>query len=314
VRALSRARALALLASTPLVARARPAFAQAVPVRIGAVGTLSFAEPYFLAETPFAKNAGLDVQVTTFNNGGAIGAAIAGGSLDVGLSDTIQIANASNRGLSFAGFAGSSIYRSDAPLTVLCTGKTGPVHTAKDLEGKAIGVNGLHTLAEISVREWMQQNGADPAKAQFIEISPSLAVPALVRGTVAAAMVSEPLVTSAGDDVRHLGKPYDTVAKSFYISLFFAKREWLTQNAAIARKLTQSIYDAGRYANTHPDDSVTVLSKYLKLDPDRIRATPRSDYATSIDPKLMQPVLDIATKYGLLEHPVDAGTLIAHVD
>lgn len=311
---LSRSRLLAMLSAVPVLAHARPARAQAATLRVGAVGTVSFAEPYFLVETPFAKNAGITIEVTTFNNGGAIGAAMAGGAIDVGLSDMIQVANAVAHDLPFAFFAGSSVYRTEAPLTLLCVAKNSTFRTAKDLEGLAIGVNGLRTMAEISVREWMRENGADPSKARFVEISPALAVPALQRGTVAAAIVSEPLIASAGDDVRHFAKTYDTVAKAFYISSFFAKRDWLVQNAATVRKLTQAIYETARWANGHADESVPILAKSLKLEPDRIRAMARSAYATSLDTKLMQPVLDIAVKYNLLEKPVDAASLIARAD
>jgi NitT/TauT family transport system substrate-binding protein len=311
---LSRSRALGLLAAGAAAARARPARAQAATLRMGAVGTVSFAEPYFLLETPFLKNAGLGAEIITFNNGGQIGQALAGGSVDIGLSDMIQVANAVAHELPFAFFAGSSTYRSESPLTLMCVARNSPLRTAKDLEGQIIGVNGLRTMAELSAREWLRANGADPAKLRFIEISPALAVPALLRGTVAAAMVSEPLIASAGDEVRHFAKPYDQVARQFYISSFFAKREWLAQNSATARKLTQAIYETARWANSHFEESVPILAKYLKLEPERIRAMARSSYATSLDPKLMQPQLDIAAKYGVLEKPIDAQSLIVRVD
>jgi len=309
---ISRSAVLALLAASA-AGLPHPARAQTVPLRVGAVGTLSYAEPYFLSETPFAQNAGLAVDVTTLSNGGAIGAAVAGGAIDVGLSDIIQVANASAHDIPFAFFAASSVYRTEAPLTLMCVAKNSPIRDAKGLEGQTIGVNGLRTMAEISAREWMRQNGADPAAAKFVEISPALGAPALQRGTIAAMMMSEPLIAAAGDDIRHFAKPYDAVAKSFYISAFFAKRDWLAQNAATARKLTQAIYDAGTWANHHADASLPILAKYLKLDPDRIRAMARSDFATSLDPKLMQPVLDVAVKYGLIEKPVDAASLIARI-
>jgi NitT/TauT family transport system substrate-binding protein len=172
-------------------------------------------------------------------------------------------------------------------------------------------VNGLKTLAEISTRETLRLAGGDPAAVNFVEIGPALAVPALLRGTVAATIVSEPLISAAGSDIRHFAKPYDAVGKVFYINSWFAKQSWLMENGAAARKLTQAIYDAARWTNGHHDESAPILVKYLKLDPDRVKNLTRATFATSLDPKLMQPVLDIALRYGLLEKPVEAASLIA---
>ena len=36
----------------------------------------------------------------------------------------------------------------------------------------------------------------------------------------------------------------------------------------------------------------------------------RTRYATSLDPKLMQPVLDVALKYQLIEKPLNAADLM----
>jgi len=51
--------------------------------------------------------------------------------------------------------------------------------------------------------------------------------------------------------------------------------------------------------------------KYAKLDPDKAGAMNRSIYAVSMDPKLMQPVLDNAAKYKAIDKPFAAGDLIA---
>ncbi|HXF33443.1 MAG TPA: ABC transporter substrate-binding protein [Candidatus Acidoferrales bacterium] len=306
----TRARLLALMGSLPLAARPLLAKAES-PLRMGATASESFVEAYFLLDGGFANRAGLTCEVMPFTNGAQQMQAISGGSLDIGMSDMTQVANAQYRGLPFAFFAGGSVYRTDAPATLLCVAKDSPLRSVKDLEGKTVGLNGLRTLAEISTRETVRLAGGDPSKVSFVEISPSLAVPALLRGTVAAAIVSEPFITLAGTDIRRFAKPYDAVAKSFYINGWFAKQSWLSENAATARKLTQAIYDAARWTNGHHDESAPVLVKYLKLDPEKTKNLTRATFATSLDPKLMQPVLDIAAKYGLLEKPVDAKTLIA---
>jgi hypothetical protein len=53
------------------------------------------------------------------------------------------------------------------------------------------------------------------------------------------------------------------------------------------------------------------LAKYSKLDMDRIRAMNRARFATALDPKLIQPVLDLAFTYGGLPRRFAAAELIA---
>jgi NitT/TauT family transport system substrate-binding protein len=306
----SRSAALALIAAGSALALTRPARAQGAPIRIAAQPAEIFSEAVYVTQHGLLEKAGLSAQIMPFTTRGQTVQAVLGGSLDVGLSDMTQIANATNRGLPLAFIAGSGLYRTESPSTLLCVAKNSPIRTAKELEGAAIGVNGLRTMAEISTREWARENGADVSKLQFTEIPASLAVPALLRGTVPAAIVGEPFFTNAGDQIRLLAKTYDTISKRFYVSGRYAKRDWLAQNAAAVKKFVAAVYETAQWANTHHDETAPLLATWLKLDVAQVKSTPRAAFATSLDPKLMQPVLDIALRYNVIEKPVDAATLI----
>lgn len=310
---LNRARTLALLASASAF-RGVPVRAQTGPVlRLGGSGTDLYIEPFLALDGSYFARAGLTVEVSALANGGAIASAVAGGALDAGLADMIQIANAANRGLPFAFFAGSGLYASDAPILALCVAKTSPVKTAKDLEGGTVALVVLKSITEAAVREWLRQSGADLTKIKFFEMPYAEMAPALARGTIFAAFLGEPFLSAAKDDVRILGRSYDVVAPSFYISAWFASRDWIARNGETVRKLSAALYDTARWANGHHDETAPILAKYAKLDLARIRAMNRTRYATSLDPKLMQPVLDIAVRYQLIEKPVAAADLIARI-
>ena len=61
------------------------------------------------------------------------------------------------------------------------------IRSAKELEGQTVAVGTLVSLTSVSLRMWLAQNGADPAKVQFIEMKFGEMPAALERGTVAAA-------------------------------------------------------------------------------------------------------------------------------
>ncbi|HXP93289.1 MAG TPA: ABC transporter substrate-binding protein, partial [Candidatus Binatia bacterium] len=257
--------------------------------------------------------AGLNVDITTFPSAPAMIAAVIGNAIDVGTADVIQLGNAYNHGVGLAFFAGAGLYTSTAPATFLCVAKDSPVRTAKDLEGKTVAVVALTSISTMTVREWIRENGADPALVTFFEIPFSSMVPALTRGTTAAALIGEPFISVSKGDVRLLADAQHVIAKSFYISALFASRDWLARNTDAARRLRDSLYQTARWANAHQADTAAILSKYTKLDVDRIRAMTRARFATSLDPRLMQPVLDFAFKNGALDKPVNAAALIAPI-
>lgn len=311
---ITRPRALALLAAAPAVAYARPVRAQSAKLRLAVVPTDSYGEPYYGLDGGFFAKAGLDVELQTFTTGGAITNAMAGGALDVGLADPIQVADAFNRDVPFGFFAGGMLYSTDNPTTELCIAKNGAVKSVRDLAGQTLGVFGLGSMPEFSTRAWLKANGVDPAGVKFVEIPPSAMVPAIARGTVLAGIVSEPALSSAeASGVVPFAKVYDNCAKTFYINSWFANRTWIGQNIDTVRKLVAAIYDTARWANTHHPETLAILAKYGKLDVSKASNMHRAICDVTLDPKKLQPPLEIAWKFNALRKKLTAADLIVKV-
>lgn len=308
---MQRSRAIALLGAAPLALRPLHAAAQPSVIHLGAAINDSYAEPYFAADAGYFTRAGVNVEITTFPSAPAMITAAVGNALDVGTADVIQIGNAFNHGVPLALFAGIGLYTSTAPTSYLCVAKDAPIRTAKDLEGKTVAVVALASVGTMTLREWLRENGADPAQVKLFEIPFASMAPAVARGATAAALLAEPFISAAKADLRQLADPQRVIAPSFYISGLFASRDWLTRNAEAARRLRDALYETARWANTHQADTAVTLSKYSKLDVDVVRAMTRVRFATSLDPRLIQPVLDFAFKNGALDKPVAAAALLA---
>ena len=309
-----RSRHTFLLGGTLVPLAAAAAAAQTVPaVRIGCNATDLYLQPYIAQDTGAFTRAGLSVSITPFANGAANAQAVIAGAVDTGPADMIQIANAHNRGIDLAFYAGSGLYTSAAPTIVLCVAKTSTMKNPKELEGGTIALVALRSLTEVAMREWLRLNGVDSAKVKFYELPYAEMGAALTRGVVDAAFIGEPFLTAAAPAVRRIGTPNDSIAPSFYLSAWFARRDWLAANADVARRLRQAFYDTARFANAHHDETAQTLATYAKVEPELTRTMNRITYATSLDPAQMQPVLAAAERYGLLERPVAARDLIAAV-
>ena len=185
--AISRAQSLALIATGLGAATASAAFAQeATPVRIGFVPGDTYSEAIFGHQAGIFAKAGIDAQLTVLANAGAVAAAVAGGSLDVATGDIVSLANAINHGVPITLIAGSALYATNAPTTLLCVDGGSPIRTAKELEGKSIGVITLVGLGTASTKAWLAQNGAIRRKSRIWNYRFDMQ-PALERGRVAAA-------------------------------------------------------------------------------------------------------------------------------
>lgn len=310
---LRRSRVLALTAAAA-AARPLPARSQTVKLRMGAVPSDSYSEPYDGLDGGFFAKAGLDVEIVSFTSGGQITTAVAGNALEIGIADPIQTGAGFLHGTGFGYFAGGMEYTTEAPTTQLCVLRNGPVKSPKDLVGQTVSVFGLRSMPEFATREWLTANGVDPATVKFVEIGPSAVVPAIARGTIAAGIVTEPQISSGPEQgVVPFAKVYDYCSKSFYINSWFAKREWLSANAETARKLAQAIYATARWSNANHADTVPIIAKYTKMDAAVIAKTTRAIFDTSLDARRIQPPLTLAAKYHVLDQPLNADQLIVKI-
>jgi NitT/TauT family transport system substrate-binding protein len=311
---LSRSKALALLAGATALAPGALRAQAPVPLRVGTVLADSYAEPYYALDEGFFERAGFAAEVVPFANGAAMAAAAAGGSLDIGVADAVEIANGVSRGLPFELIAGAGLYTSNAATTALCVLKDAPIAHAAELEGQTVAVISLVSMTSAGVKSWLTQNGADVAKIHFIELPYPQMLPALSRGVVAAVTLGEPLLSGATSSAaRVFGKVFDAIGKEFLISDWFSTRDWLGKNPRAAKRAVQVIYETARWANTHHDESAVILAKYSKIDVDRIRQMNRCVYATNLQVAMVQPVLDAAFKYQALRSATSAASLIAKI-
>jgi NitT/TauT family transport system substrate-binding protein len=283
----------------------------AAPVRVGVALNDPYMEPFYARDRGFFSSAGVTVDIGPLANGGRILQGVAGAAIDVGVGELTQVANAIEHGVPLAVFAGGAVHKPEEPTLILCVAKDARIRNAKDLEGQIVAVSTLNSLPAAATMLWLEKGGADLSKVKLFELPLGEMGPALARGTVTAALMGEPFITDNKDTVKHLSVPFDAVARSFYIGCWYAQRDWLTKNADTAKRFASAIYAAGGWANTHRPDSAVIEATYVKLDAARLATMPRNTFSVGLDPKLMQPVLDLALRYKMLATPLLAATIIA---
>ncbi len=247
--AFTRTRALQLLGAAPFAALPRAARAQSAPaVRFGTSPTAeSYLLPVFALESGIFARHGVNVNIVSLPNAGAISAALIGGAIDVAVLDPILIANGVGHGVPLAFFAGGGMYRSDASTSALCVAPDSPLRVPKDFEGKTVGVISLSSLSTLGVKAWLAAGGANVDTVRFFEIPYALMVPAINRGTLNAAFVSEPFLSELKGSVRVVANAYDAIGKAFLINSCYTQRSWIAQNGPTVKKLTEALDETVRW-------------------------------------------------------------------
>jgi NitT/TauT family transport system substrate-binding protein len=269
------------------------------------------AEVYYAQAMGFFKQAGLDVQIQSIDNGAAIASAVAGGAADIGQSNVVSIATAYEKKLSFVVIAPAGTYSSASPTTVLIALADAPFKTAKDLVGKTIVTNGILNIGQIGGDAWLDKNGVDYRSVRWIEVPTGATAAALLNHRVDLAVLSEPTVGAAlaTGKFRIVAAPYDAIGKRWQIGAWFTTKAWVAAHPDAAKKFAAVMLQTARWANAHQGESLNILREASKADfPGTMH---RSMYAEQLDPALFQPVIDNAAKYGALSAPFPAAELFA---
>jgi ABC-type nitrate/sulfonate/bicarbonate transport system substrate-binding protein len=301
--------ALTLAATAPALAQSGLA-----KVRIGVTPTEVYAEAYYAADEGFFIKGGLDADVETLNSGSAAANAIIGGALDVGVTTPILLANAILHQAPFVLIAAGPLSTTKAPQSLICVKASSNYHTAKDLEGKTVGMIVLKTTQELSLDAWLDKNGAQRSSVRRVEVLFSEMETALDRGTIDAAIISEPFLTTSlkSGTVRSLGDPNVAIAPTYLLGAWFTTRAFAEANPATVKKFVDVIYATAKWANAHQPQTALIISKYMKIDPSITRVMNRIEYAESQRLPDMQALLDSGYKYGALPKPVVAADLFWH--
>lgn len=282
------------------------------PIRVGTLISDTAAEPLYAQDMGFFTQAGLRVELSFFPAYGSLQTALAGRSLDIGVLDALAVGVAQSRGIPFTMIASACQQSSKAPTMIMVVAKNSALKTPRDLENKTVALPTLRTATEASVRAWFAKEGIDGNKVRLIELAFSEMGAALERGTVDAATIAEPSLTAARlAGARPFGKIYDAVALQFYQNVFATTTDYVQANPDLIKRFVGAVYKTANWANAHHNETAAILTKYSKIDPATAHAMTRTEYGTSLDPKLVQPLLDVGHTFGLLPTAVAASTLIA---
>jgi NitT/TauT family transport system substrate-binding protein len=145
---------------------------------------------------------------------------------------------------------------------------------------------------------------------KFVEM-PYPAMPAaLSTGRVDAAVIAEPARSIAMATARIVADTNAAIAPTWFICVWFTTEAWISANLALAHRLARAVVQTSVWSNAHPAETAATMAKASKTPPDVVASMSRSIFGTKLDPKLMDPLIDVAAEQNMISAPIAARTLI----
>jgi len=258
------------------------------------------------------KASGLDVSMEPQHNGPSVMSGVVGNSYQFGKSSTPPLLAAFSKGLPFTIIWPAGVYDGRAPIAGLLVKSDAPLKKAADLNGKTIAVGALNDIHSLATMAWMDKNGGDSSSVKFTEV-PIAEIPiAIAQGRVVAGSVNEPVLSAALEDktLRSLGAHFSGIAPRFMYTAWFTTKTYAAANAGVVKSVGAALRKSADYVNGHHAQTIDLIAKFTSLEPAQVQKMTRVEQGTSLDPKLVQPVIDAMVKYKFLAQPLDAKEIL----
>lgn len=276
-----------------------------ITIRVGSGNVEPNAQVFYAIDAGFFKKNGVEAQLTILRSGGVTMEAIVSGQLDCGVGNTVSLGSAVLRKIPFEVIAPGIYWDAKYPNAAIVVAANSTIKSAKDLNGKTLGVTSLGSIDGLGIESYMDANGGDLSTVKFVELVPSAQAESVAAGRVAAGVINDPELSSAvaAGKIRRLVDAYNDVARLFYGTVWFTTSDWLNKNKDGAKRFADAIAAAGAWAESNRSQALPILEKYTKFHEDKSIAR----YGRNpVEAKYLQPVWDAAYKYKIYPAPLKA--------
>jgi NitT/TauT family transport system substrate-binding protein len=305
--------ALALVGGALGAPYAAAAQQKLVTLKAGGVPEESAVPALYAEQAGIFRHYGLDLQLEVQRSGTAIAAAVAGGAYQVGKSSIVPLIIAHAKGIPFEIVAAGGLYSAQHPHIGLLVRSDSPIHTAADLNGKTLGVSSLDDLYTIGIKNWMDKNGGNSSSLKIVELPISAVAAAIEEGRIDAGGSTTPQMPEAvaTGKVRILAYMFDSISPLFMYTGWFSTADYVRNNRKTIDAFARAMHQSAEYVNAHHQQTIDLLANYSGIDRTAIAHMTRATMGTTLDPKLLQPAIDVCARYKVIPAPFDAVAMLA---
>jgi len=305
---------MAALSSIAVLAEARLKTVRAAQEAIQLVGVPSedMTNLYYAVKTGmFARN-GLDVSLVPTSSGAAATAAVVSGTYQIAKTSLLAFFSAHVQGIPLVAIAPQILNELQNPRALLQVAPDSPYRTGADLNGKTVGVPGLGDVSTLAIRAWVDKTGGDWRSLKFVEIPNAALEAAIVQHRIDAAILQTPQldVSLEAKTTKTLAYANAAIAPKFILGGYIALADWTTRHAKEAKAFASTLAEATTYVNTHRAETAPLVAELTKTTLSDVARMHRTTNPTTLDPALVQPLVDAAAKYGIISRAFPAREII----
>ncbi len=206
---------------------------------------------------------GIEIKKTVLQSGNDIVLALANDNGDIGYIGWVPAFIADTSGIDIVTAAASEVEgtnQADNWQNILVKGSSS-IRTPQDLAGKTIAVNALKGVGEVVIRAAFKKLGMSQDSVKLLATPFPAMRSALANGQVDAIWTPEPFMSQAlnQDGARIVMAPGPVVMPFLPNGVYVARKEWSTQNQALARQFRLALNESLIYAQGHPDEIRALL-------------------------------------------------------
>jgi NitT/TauT family transport system substrate-binding protein len=310
----NRKTALAGTAALAASLRARATVAQTLTTIRYASTPLVDGVPLFYAhQTGMFRSEGIDLVISKLTSTSVISAALVGGAVDIGEVTALPLLNAHIRGLNLQIVFPNTIHYTGRPYNAaIVVSASSNIRTAKDLNGKTMSSAGIGDTAWLASRVFLDANGGDSSTVKFVEVPFSAVVAALENGRIDGGVAVDPFYSQAlkSGKARSLGDFQAGFGPRLIQSTYSTTGDYVAKNKDLLIRFARVSRAAHDYINNHRDDLVKYTEQFTGVEPAR-QAPEAVNFTVQYTPKDLQPWIDAAAKYKVIEKGFDAADLFA---
>ena len=274
-----------------------------LPIPDAATVYLANSKGYFKAE-------GLNVTPQILNNGSETISRVMSGGVDFSYSAYIPIVQAAAQGVKVR--VVSDGYQGRSNLYPIVTLPNSPVHAAKDLAGKKIGLINTKGFPSLLTEAALKSAGVNPKSAKLVEIPYPNMPAALQNHSIDAAFMTEPFLSQSQQKFgarvvvdTMSGPTADLPVGGYIASEKFAKANPKTV-AAFQRAMAKA-----QAAATDRNLVGQIIPTYVKgLSPQVAQTITLGVYPASLSKTRLQRVSDLMKEFGVLKQPYDVQQIL----
>lgn len=218
----------------------------------------------------YFKEEGLDVTSQLIESGPDIGPMVSGGSAPISIQTNFMDIILKSNGI---GVKIVAPLAQIAGTQAVVGGKDLMLESAKDLEGKTIGIPSGADV-KIAIDNMAKELGVDASKIKYVNLAPSDAVVALEKGDIDAMAAWEPFITKAINAGGHFlfsgtkselpEKQGDVNWMSVHTTIQ-ATDDYLAKNPNTIKAILRALNKATAYINDNREEAVKLLAPELHL-------------------------------------------------